>query len=163
MKNESIAKETSYMLFSIIIAMMLTTMPLPIWAIWYRPQWLLLVLIFWLITTPHRIGLSTVWGLGLLLDVLQGTLLGAHSLAMVMIAYIVIKMHRQISPFLLWQQAVMIGLLTMIYQSIIAIIQGISGDMVLSWHYWLSSLTSMVLWPFVSIILQNYNRRLKIY
>ena len=162
MKDESIVKEISYMLFSMIAAMMLTIMPLPTWAIWYRPQWLLLVIIFWLLTAPHRIGLSTVWVIGLLLDVLQGTLLGEHTLAMVVIAYIVIKLYRQISSFLLWQQAVMIGLLTMIYQSIIVIIQGVSGDMVLTWKYWLSSLVTLLLWPIVYTILQNYSRKLKI-
>ena len=61
---------------SIIIALMLTILPLPLWAAWFRPEWLVLVAIYWSIALPHRFNIGVAWLLGLLLDALSGTILG---------------------------------------------------------------------------------------
>ena len=63
-------------LLSFLVAMMLTSLPLPESAIIYRPDWLILVLIYWCMALPERIGIFTGWLLGLTLDVMYGSLLG---------------------------------------------------------------------------------------
>ena len=62
-------------LLSLLVAMMLGVIHLPeswpIWFGWFRPNWLLVVLFFWVIELPQRIGLIAVWCLGLFVDVLS--------------------------------------------------------------------------------------------
>ena len=70
-------------LVSFLVAMMLTSLPLPETAIIYRPDWLILVLIYWCMAIPERIGIFTGWMLGLLLDVMYGSLLGQNAMAFV--------------------------------------------------------------------------------
>jgi len=64
---------------SLLMSLVLTILPLPAWASWWRPQWVFLVLIFWMLTLPYRVGLGVAWIMGLIVDLLLGTTLGLHA------------------------------------------------------------------------------------
>jgi rod shape-determining protein MreD len=135
--------------FSFLLAFILTLLPMPEWASWARPAWVLLVLIYWNLTLPHEVNIGTAWFLGLLLDVLNNTLLGEHALAMAIASYFVVKMHARIKMFPLVQQGLCVWLLVLLYQFIIYSIQGFINEVPQSKLYWLSSLISMLLWPWL--------------
>ncbi len=61
---------------SLLIALVLTLLPLPPWAAPYRPDWVALALIYWCLALPERVSVGIGWSMGLLLDGLSGTLLG---------------------------------------------------------------------------------------
>lgn len=138
-----------------LFAFILVLLPMPQWAIWFRPAWVLLVLIYWNITFPYVIGVGIAWFLGLLLDVLGGTLLGEHALAMTIVSYIAIKMHARIQMFPLLQQGLCIFLLVLFYQLIIYCVQGFTNDLPKTLLFWSSSFISMLLWPLVTGILNK--------
>ncbi|MEE9451994.1 MAG: rod shape-determining protein MreD [Gammaproteobacteria bacterium] len=140
---------------SLIIALVLTIIPLPAWAIFFRPQWVVLVLVYWLLMLPERVGLISAWGCGLFLDILQGTLLGVNGLAMVVIAYLCIKWHRQIRAFPLHQQTLTVFVMVLIFQSIVLFVQSLFGEANYHWQYWFAAVASMLLWPWVFILLQD--------
>ena len=71
---------------SLIVAFMLTAMPLPSWAVSWRPAWVAMVLIYWCMALPQRMGIGISWVLGLLLDVQQGTILGQHAIGLAIVA-----------------------------------------------------------------------------
>lgn len=150
-------------LASFVIAFMLTILPLPSWAAWLRPEWVVLTLLYWVIALPHRIGLGIAWLLGLFLDALQHTLLGEHALAMVVITFIALKIHRQFRFFPLWQQAFSIMLLLAIYQFLRFWIQGIIGQLGEGWLYWLPVVTSGLLWPLVPYLLRENRQQLRLF
>src|SRR5678810_31881 len=77
-------------------ALILTLLPMPEWAVWIRPAWVLLVLIYWNMIAPEQISLGTAWMLGILLDVLTGSLLGEHAFALTIASYFVVKMHARL-------------------------------------------------------------------
>lgn len=149
------------MIFSVILGFCLTILPLPVWAVWYRPEWLLLVIIYWCLTFPDRFNVGYAWTLGLLLDTLHGTLLGEHALAFALVAYITAKSHRRIRFFSLWQQALTVFGLVVIFQIIIFIIQGLIGQASQTWMFWLPSFTSMLLWPWIFLLLGGWLRRFR--
>ena len=60
---------------SLVVALMLTALPMPDWAAMWRPAWVALVLIYWCMAAPTYAGVLMGWMLGLFLDVLSGTLL----------------------------------------------------------------------------------------
>ncbi len=147
---------------SLIVAMMLTILPIPVWAIWFRPAWVALVLIYWIIAVPHRVSICTAWLCGLFLDVLQGSLLGEHALSLIIIAYLAEKLHQQIRMFPLLQQAFCVMLLVLINQFILAVVQGMVSDNHSTHLFWLPTITSLILWPWIYIILRDCRRRFAI-
>ena len=147
---------------SIIIALMLTILPLPLWAAWFRPEWLVLVVVYWSIALPHRVNIGIAWCLGLLLDALSGTVLGEHAFALMVVTYIAIKLHKRIRAANIVQQSITMCLLVALFQAIIFIIQAVIGQIPSSPLYWLPTVTSMLFWPWIFIILRDWRRRFKI-
>lgn len=147
---------------SFLVALMLTAMPLPEWAVHWRPMWVAMVLIYWCMALPNRIGIGVAWCAGILLDVLQGTLFGHNALALAVIAYIVLNLHQRMRLFPLVQQAALISIICLIYLLMSLWIRGIMGVPPESWTFWMPALTSMLLWPWLFIILRDIRRKFNI-
>lgn len=145
--------------FSFIVALMLTAMPLPEWAINWRPAWVAMVLIYWCMALPHRIGIGVGWSLGILMDVLQGTLLGQNAIGLTILAFLTLKSHQRVRMYPLIQQALVICIFVLAYQLLSLWVRGIMGVPPRSWTYWMPAFTSMVLWPWLFIILRDIRRR----
>lgn len=144
---------------SILIAFLLTLLPMPGWTVWLRPEWILVVVIFWAIYFPERVNVGTAWIIGIFLDVMAGTLLGEHALAITIVTYFAVRLHARLRMYPLIQQGFSILALTLLYQSIIYCIQGFLGNLPITWLYWSSSVTTMLLWPWIFSILHNYQSR----
>jgi len=147
---------------SFVVALMLTALPMPAWAALWRPAWVALVLVYWCMAAPRYAGIMMGWVLGLFLDVLAGTLLGQHALALAVVAFIVHRFHRQVRVLPFWQQGVSVFGLVFLYQVLILWITGIRGMPVLASAYWSSPLVSMLLWPWVFIVLRDVRRRYQV-
>lgn len=151
-------------LLSFIFSFMLAIIPLPIWATIWRPDWVEMVLIYWCLAIPQRIGIMTAFHIGIIYDVLHNSLLGQHALFFSFIAYISIKLHRQIRLFPLWQQAIVIFGLVTITHLLNIIINSILGHpplVLVSFIY--EGLSSMLLWPWLFIILRDMRRTYNVY
>lgn len=146
-------------IISFIVALMLTAMPLPDWAISWRPAWVAMVLIYWCMALPQRVGIGVGWSMGILLDVLQGTLFGQNALGLALLAYFTLKFHQRVRMFPLTQQALLVCLLVVIYQLLSLWVRGIMGIPPQSWTYWMPAFSSMILWPWLFIILRDIRRR----
>jgi len=146
-------------IFSFIIAMMLMAIPLPDWAINWRPSWVALVLIYWCMAMPERVGIGIGWIMGLLLDVQQGTVLGMNALGFAILAYITLKSFQRLRVFPLTQQAILICFYLLLYELLSLWIRGIMGVPPKSWTYWMPAFTSMFLWPWLFIILRDIRRK----
>lgn len=149
-------------ILSFVVALMLTALPMPAWAALWRPAWVALVLVYWCMAAPRYTGIVMGWVLGLFLDVLAGTLLGQHALALAVVAFVVHRFHRQVRVLPLWQQGVGVFGLVFLYQVLILWITGIRGIPVLASAYWSSPLVSMLLWPWVFIVLRDVRRRYQV-
>lgn len=142
-----------------LLAIVLTALPVPAWAAVWRPAWVALVLVYWCMAVPGRCGVIVGWTVGLLLDVLLGTLLGQHALALCAVAFLALRLHQQVRVMPLWQQAVSVFGLVFLYQALILWINGIQGLPVMAYAYWSSPLVSMVLWPWVFVVLRDVRRK----
>jgi len=153
------ARGSRYILISLIIAMALTILPLPESVASYRPEWVALVLLYWIMALPHRIGINTAWLLGICLDVLKGALLGQHALALTVVAFLMLSLSLRIRVYPFWQQSVMLGILLFIYHSLLLWIYDMTGTVELTWAYWSPVLLGALLWPWIFIMLRNIRRR----
>lgn len=149
-------------LLSFALAFMLTLLPLPDWAQSYRPQWYTLVLIYWTMATPQRVGVGVGWSVGIIADVVTGTLLGQHALALSLIAFITHKMHQRIRLFPVWQQALTVLILLLIEKLLALWVMGAISQPVPSLTFWAPPLVGMLLWPWVFIVLRDLRRRFQV-
>ncbi len=143
---------------SLLIAFLLTALPLPHWADDWRPAWVAMVLIYWCMALPERIGIGIAWCLGLLLDVQQGALLGQNALGLALIAYFVIQIHKRFRLFPLVQQSCLVGFIIIFYLLISSWVRGIMGIPPKTWTYWMPAISSMILWPWLFVILRDIRR-----
>ena len=153
---------TWVIIVSLFCAVLLTIMPLPEWAAWARPVWVLMVLAYWVLALEQRVSVGIAWLLGLLMDSLGGTIFGEHALALCIIIYIVAKLQRQIRVAPLLQQAFFMAILTFIYLLILFLAQGLVQHIPATWMFWLPILSTALLWPWLFIILRDCRRRFRV-
>lgn len=147
---------------SLLAALALTILPLPDWLAMVRPEWAALVLIYWCMALPGRVGVGVAWIVGLLLDVLRGGLLGQHALSLALVAYITLQLYQRIRVFPLWQQAVSVFILILLHLLLQLWIKGISGNPPPALIFLLPALSSMLLWPLMFLGLRRLRRRFRI-
>ena len=138
-------------IITIVFAMMLQILPLPLWAHIFWPQWVLLTLIAWLMVSPQSLSMPLVFLLGLFMDLLLGTPFGLHALSFTVCAYITVRIHRQIQHFPLWQQALLIGFCLLLGALIVFIGLSLFSDAPSAFNL-LTALTGMLLWPWIAHI-----------
>lgn len=144
---------------SLLVAFMLTTMPLPAWAGPWRPAWVAIVVIYWCLAMPERIGVLVAWLVGLLLDVLNGSLLGQHAVGLAFVAYVALLYHQRIRVFPLVQQALVVGSIVFLYLAAMLAIYNLLGSRVYGANYLLGACSSALLWPWVFIVLRDLRRK----
>ncbi|MGB5260491.1 MAG: rod shape-determining protein MreD [Gammaproteobacteria bacterium] len=141
--------------FTFVVALLLTIVPLPDWARYARPDWVGLVLIYWCLALPDRVGVITGWFAGLLVDLVTGTILGQHALSLTIVAYLAQRLHQRIRLFPILQQAFTVMVLLILHQLLALWISRIIGRPGAPWYFWAPSLLGMVLWPLVYVLLRN--------
>ena len=134
---------------SVAVAMILTVLPIPDWATPFRPEWSILIIIYWCLSSPGNFGLSFAWCTGLFMDLIKGSLLGQYALMYLLIAYICIHAYRQLRVYPLLQQAFWIGALLVLYFTLCLSIDGTRHPVAVDWRYFAPVATSALLWPWV--------------
>ena len=144
---------------TLFVAFMLTIMPLTDWAVEFRPDWVTLVLIYWAMALPTRVGVTIAWLTGLILDVSHGAILGQYALGLMLVIYIVHLQHQRLRVVSLVQQAIVIFFLLLLKQLIVLWVSGIVGHAPDTWLYFMPTISGALLWPWMYIILRDLRRR----
>jgi len=144
---------------TLLVALMLTIVPLPVALQWYRPYWTAMVLIFWCVEAPEQVGIGSGFFAGLALDLLTGSLLGQHALSLVIIAYIIGRMRLRMRFFPLWQQATVIFALLLNDRIIYSWIHALSGRGWPDWRIAWAPLIAMLIWPWLFLLLDHLRQR----
>lgn len=152
----------SYPVFalSILLALVLSISLFPVGWFEFRPEWLGLMVFYWTFRAPGQFGIIAALCLGLLLDVLEATPLGVNAMAMALIAFLVLTIHQRLRMYPLPQQCLLVFLLLGINQMLVHFIKQVLGAEDAGFSYLWPALTSAVIWPFISILLDNLNRKL---
>lgn len=156
------SRGTSIILLTVCIALLLTILPIPEWARPYRPQWVTLVLLYWAIALPHRVGVGSGFVAGIAMDVLTGTLLGQHALGLSIVTFVAIQLHQRIRVFPLWQQSLGVLVLLVIEHLLALWITGTTRGIAPGLNYWAVPLIGALLWPWVFVTLRKVRRHFKV-
>ena len=145
---------------TVLVALVLTLVPLPAWLAIIRPDFLVLVVFYWSVQTPRSAGIALGWVCGLLLDAFQGPVLGEHALAVALVAYLGVREHQRIRTKPLVQQALVLLVVLVLYEFVLWAIDGWSGHPLTTPLRWVPALTGALLWPPVAATLaQTYRPR----
>jgi len=144
---------------SLVVALILMILPLPDWAQFYRPNWVALVLIYWSMALPKRVGLWFAFFCGIVLDTSLGTLLGQHAMALVIVIFFNMNFHQRIRVLGLAQQAIYVFALLLINQGVVAWVEGILGRPTPLLAFFGAPLVGMLIWPWVFVILRDIRRK----
>ncbi|MDX1539572.1 rod shape-determining protein MreD [Arsukibacterium sp.] len=151
-----------FIYLSLLIALLLTVMPMPQQVKLFRPDWALLVVLYWTLALPGRVNILTAFVLGFLTDVLIGTVLGVNALAFSVVTFIVAVNHLKIRNFSVIQQALLIGLFLALYHLLLFWLSHfLTGVYFLPAYLW-PVLTGMLVWPWLFWLLRRYRRQFKI-
>jgi len=149
-------------LLTLLVAVMASIMPLPLSVDAFRPDWVLIVLIYWCMALPGRVNIITAWFMGFLMDVLLGSVLGVHAAAMAISVFIVAENYQKIRNFSIWQQALITGVLSALYHLVVFWLQRFLIDASFLPSYLYPVITTIVLWPWIFYLLRKMRRHFSI-
>ncbi len=144
---------------SLLLALLLSLLPLPTAIERLQPYWLAVVMIYWNLTQPERSNVYVAFFYGVILDVLNGSLLGKHGFSLVAITYIVSKFSKQLKMTSVWQLTAVVVFLLFNDLIIRSAIDWLSDRVVPQWSALLPLLTSALIWPWLYYLLERIRIR----
>lgn len=138
-----------FIFVTFFVAFYLAAIPLPGRFEIARPDWVGLLIVFWVLMLPDRFGILVSFIIGLLYDTLVGTPLGLYGLVFSILAYTLLLLHARLKMYPLGQQALVvflvIGVTHILAQGLRNwLMSTVSGEL----HIW-PALTSAIIWPWV--------------
>jgi rod shape-determining protein MreD len=140
---------------SLLLALLLGLLPLPPLLQALRPYWLALVLAYWVMEDPDRIGLGFAFLVGVLADLVLGSLLGEQALRLVVVTFILQRFRARLRFFPMSQQALAIGALLLNDRIVTAAIHFTLGVPTLPTASWAAPAVGMLLWAPVFVLLDG--------
>lgn len=148
---------SGFIAFSLILAFLLNLIP---WGrVLWMPDFVALVLVFWNVHQPRRVGIGLAWLFGVLMDVHEAGVLGEHALAYTVLSYAAITIHRRVLWLPLLGQAVHVLPLLLLAQMVTLAIRLSMHGAFPGLAYLLESVVAAFLWPLMSLLLLAPQRR----
>ena len=136
------------------LALLLNMMPWNGWLAFLRPDMVALVVLYWVIDQPRRVGFTVAFILGLLVDVAEGALLGQHALSYTILTYAGILLARRVRMFSPVGQIVHVVPLFILNDVIVIGIRMLAGADFPGYRYYVSGVVAGALWPLIAALLQ---------
>ena len=133
-----------FIAISLFVALLLNFLPTSAWP--WMPDWVALVLVFWSVREPRRVGMGIAFLLGLIMDVADGSLLGQHTLAYVLASYAAAAISRRILWFPLGQQALHVLPLLLVVQAVQFVVRAMPGIVLPGLSYFIGPFVGAALW-----------------
>jgi rod shape-determining protein MreD len=137
------APSKAMIFWSILLAVGFEMLP---WGAWPMPSLLALILVFWNVYQPRRIGIALAWLLGLVMDVYSGSLLGQHALAYSVLSFGAIALHRRLLWYSITGQALQLLPLFFLAQIVVVLVHFFFTGVMPPWLSWISPLLTALLW-----------------
>ena len=125
----------------------------------WLPDVLAIVLVFWIVYQPRRVGLVLAFILGLAMDVHESSLLGQNALSYVVLSAMALAMQRRLLWFPLREQALQIIPLFVVASLLEWVTRLVVNDTLPHWSQLIAPLMQAALWPLVGALLLVPQRR----
>jgi rod shape-determining protein MreD len=132
---------------------------LPLGRVAWMPDLLMLLLAFWGVHQPQRMGLGLAFVLGLCMDVQHSALLGQHALAYSLLMFAALTASRRLLWFSTPIQALQMLPLFFIAHAVSLLVRLASGGVFPGWSMLIAPVIEALLWPLISGLLLAPQRR----
>jgi len=156
-KTES--RGTTVIILSFAVAMFMNILPLPEFVEVIKPDWVALVLVYWVMAVPNRVGVLVGWVVGLFVDVLYGTVFGIHAMTFALVAYLIQMTFHRLRLFPRWKQSINISVVIGIHMLLGLVLRSFVEPVNSNYEYWLPLVGTMLFWPWVFILLRDVRRK----
>ena len=131
---------------SLSVALVLAILPMPAVLLPFRPLWLFLVIAFWTLEEPERVGLGVAFVFGILMDLVVGTVLGEYALRLVVFTFLLGRFRARFNFYPGWQQTLVIAALMINDRIVAAAVHAATHGLTAPWRYWGTVVVTAVLW-----------------
>lgn len=149
-----VAARTSLIVISLLLGLAFNLLPWMGWALWWRPDFLLVIMLYWVVQQPRSVGMGAAWWLGLLTDLINGAVFGQHAMAYTVAAFGALLLQRRILNFKPWQQALQVLPLLLVEQLVSILAATFAGHAFSGAEYFLAVASGTLLWLPLSLLLQ---------
>ncbi|WP_018652269.1 rod shape-determining protein MreD [Actinobacillus capsulatus] len=143
-----------------MIAFVLEIMPWPIGFQGLRPNWVVLVLVYWALALPNKVSVGTAFVAGIVWDLVLGSILGIHALVLSIAIYFVAKYHLILRNLSLWLQAILVMLYVVAIRFLIYFVELVLHSAEFNSQEVLGAIISGILWPWIFLLMRHIRRQL---
>jgi rod shape-determining protein MreD len=144
--------KAGFIVFTFVAALLANLLPWSGWWLAIKPDFVALVVLYWCIQQPRKVGFTSAWLLGLVMDVAEGSLFGQHALAYSVLAFGGIVLHRRVLMFSMRDQVLHVIVLLLLNDVMVLAIRMLAGAGFPGLQYFIGSLTAAALWPALSFL-----------
>lgn len=148
---------------SVVLCFLLQLMPLPQALLPFKPYWLALILVYWALETPERVGLGLAFAVGLIGDALTGELLGEQALRLCILCFIILRFRSRLRFFPMWQQSLALFVLLLNDRVVLLMIRACAGEPSPPAAFWLAPIAGMLAWPWLFLLFDDLRARLRVH
>lgn len=148
---------------SLLIALLFVLLPIPMDWRFLRPDIAALVLFYWALALPHRVGVATAFALGMGLDLIEGAPLGLSSPGLMLATLILQFNYQRIRQFDPIQQSVVMLVLMSLSTGTEQWLRNVTGVPALSAGALTALLLSMACWIPLRAVLRHSRRYYEVY
>jgi rod shape-determining protein MreD len=144
--------KTAFIILTFIAGMLINLLPWSGWWLVIKPDFVALVVLYWCIQQPRKVGFTSAWLLGLVMDVAEGSLFGQHALAYSVLAFAGIVLHRRVLMFTMRDQVLHVVVLLLLNDVMVLAVRMYSGAAFPGITCFIGSLTAAALWPALTFL-----------
>lgn len=148
----------STMLVTMLVALVFQLYPWSGSGVIVRPDFLLVVTVYWLLRAPYFCNIGLAWLAGLLVDLSTGSLMGQHSLSFAITAFVGLSYQRRLVLFNQWQMLSYVTFLFVLQRVLILMLKLFAGNQAPDWTYILPIFSSLLLWKILVLVFGDLTR-----
>ena len=138
-----------------VVSLVLELAPWPLGFQAFKPAWLVLVLLYWVLAIPNKVSIGWAFLLGLVWDLILGSTLGIHALVLSVTIYFVAKNYLVLRNLSLWFQSLLVIAFVFIVRLAIFLVEFSLHTAFFNWQEIFGALASGILWPWVFLLMRN--------
>ncbi|WP_018693886.1 rod shape-determining protein MreD [Algicola sagamiensis] len=151
-----------YIFLTILSALVLSMMPVPIQLELFRPDWPLLVVLYWCLALPNRVNIGVAWLTGFAMDIMMGSVFGVYAISFTITSVFCLSNYQTIRNFSVWQQSLLIAVLLCLYHLLVFWFSRFFATIHFIPNYLWPAMTGALCWPWVFWLLRKLRRQFSI-
>lgn len=148
--------------FTMLVGLVFQLYPWSSSGVIIRPDFLMVIALYWLLQAPYHCNVGWVWFAGLLVDLSTGSLLGQHAFTFAVTAFLGLLYQRRLVLFNRWQLYLYVVALFGVQRVLILLLKLFAGSEMPDWTYSLPVISDLLLWQIMIMAFGELTRPKKL-